>query len=154
MPSALLPPPSPLPRVPMALLPSPAPRVLVVDDDRDFTDALALLLLQWGHAVRVAHDGAEALRVAAAWQPAIVLLDLAMPGMDGLRLAEFLRAAPATANATLIAMTGCTSEAVRSRADELGVTYYLLKPADPASLRQLLTGRPQSPGQLQKSESR
>jgi CheY-like chemotaxis protein len=123
----------------------------VVDDDRDFTDALALLLLKWGHAVRVAHSGAEALRIAATWQPAIVLLDLAMPGMDGLQLARQLRAAPATADAVLIAMTGCTSEAVRCRAGELGVTSYVLKPADPASLRQLLTARPQARGQFQES---
>ena len=150
MPIGLLPPPSKLSRVPIALLPSPL-RILIVDDDRDFTDSLALLLKRWGHSVCVAHNGAEAMRLAAAWQPATAFLDLAMPGMDGLQLAALLRAAPETANVMLIAMTGCASEAVRCRAGELGITYYLLKPADPVYLRQLLTSRPQPRGQFQPS---
>ena len=67
---------------------------MVVDDNRDAADTLAQLLRLKGHEVRVAHDGISALELAKAYQPALVLLDIGMPGMDGYEVA--LTAAPAT----------------------------------------------------------
>src|SRR5207237_388511 len=60
-----------------------ARRILVVDDNRDAADSLGLLLRFLGHAVRVANDGPSALEAAGAFRPAVVLLDIGMPGMDG-----------------------------------------------------------------------
>jgi CheY-like chemotaxis protein len=74
---------------------SPRPlRVLIVDDDRDTTDSLAVLLKLWGFQPLVAYDGPAALAVAAAERPDLVLLDLSMPGMDGYELALRLRRQP------------------------------------------------------------
>jgi CheY-like chemotaxis protein len=121
-----------------ALAPSSGLRVLIVDDDLDLTDSLGLLVKSWGHEVRVAHEGAEALRLVADWQPGIVCVDLAMPRMDGLHLASQISALHQPTQMMLMALTGISSKAIRRRAKELHFTCYLLKPADPALLQQIL----------------
>lgn len=80
-------------------------RVLIVEDDGDIRRGLAELFLEEGYAVETASDGAEGLRVAGTFRPELVLLDLAMPVMDGLRFLERWRAAPATADVPVIVLT-------------------------------------------------
>ena len=71
-----------------------ARRILVADDNHDAAEALALLLQLAGHDVRTAHDGVEALAVAKAFKPHVVLLDLGMPKMDGYETARQMRRQP------------------------------------------------------------
>jgi CheY-like chemotaxis protein len=117
------------------------PLVLVVDDCRDAADSLALLLKGWGFQTVVAYDGPSALAVALARPPAVVLLDLDMPGMDGYEVARRLRGQPRTAEALLIALTGYGEEEDVSRCREAGIDLHLLKPCEPEELRRVLDGR-------------
>lgn len=110
----------------------PGLRLLVVDDNRDAADSLAMLLGLWGHRARAAYDGATALRSARAEPPDAVLLDLGMPGLDGYELASSLRPA------ALIAVTGFADRAHRDRADAAGFDHFFVKPVDLDALRDLL----------------
>jgi CheY-like chemotaxis protein len=94
--------------------------VLLVDDDPDSVDSLALLVESWGHEARVAYSGGNALHLTQHWRPDACLLDLKMPGMDGLHLARRLRSQPGMANLTLVALTGWTKDSVRNQAVEEG----------------------------------
>ncbi len=122
--------------------PSPPRRVLVVDDNADAADSLAVLLRLLGHDVRVAHDGPQALAAAAGGWPELVLLDIGMPGMDGYEVARRLRADPATAGAVLAALTGWGQEEDRRRSKEAGFDLHLVKPADLGELQRLLAELP------------
>lgn len=85
-------------------------RLLLVEDHPMNADAMRRLLSRkGGHEVRVAHDGPEALECAADWLPDLALLDLGLPGMDGLELARRLKAGPATARILLVALTASMS---------------------------------------------
>src|SRR5205823_1000103 len=83
----------------------PPRRVLVVDDNVDAADSLALLLRLAGQEVRVAYDGPTAVLIARAFRPQVALLDIGMPGMDGYELARRLREQPDTARPVLVALT-------------------------------------------------
>jgi signal transduction histidine kinase/CheY-like chemotaxis protein len=113
-------------------------RVLVVDDNVDAAQSLAVLLNLWGHEVCTAHDGAAALEAAQAWQPEVVLLDIGLPGMDGYEVARRLRAAQGPARPLLVALTGYAQEEDRRRSREAGFDRHLVKPADPETLEVLL----------------
>ena len=115
-----------------------AVRVLVVDDNVDAADGLALLLDLQGHASRVAYDGESALEAAKDFRPEVAILDIGMPGMDGYELARRLREAPETATAILVAMTGWGQEEDLRRAKEAGFHHHVVKPADPDELEKLL----------------
>jgi PAS domain S-box-containing protein len=121
---------------------APAPRkrrILVVDDNADAGDTMALLLQIWGNEVHVARDGPGALAAAAAHHPEIVLLDIGLPGMTGYEVAEQLREMPGMAGAALIAMTGYGQEEDRRRSREAGFAFHLVKPVPPDALQKLLT---------------
>ncbi|HJT76714.1 MAG TPA: response regulator [Gemmataceae bacterium] len=113
-------------------------RVLVVDDDRDTTDSLALLLWMWGFCPLVAYDGPTALAVAAAERPDVILLDIGLPGLDGYEVARRLRRQPWAVAVRLLALTGYGQEKDRQDADAAGFDRHLVKPFDPEELRQLL----------------
>ena len=81
-------------------------RLLVVDDNEDAAESLAMLLRLQGHDVRVAHDGVTALEAADYFLPALIFLDIGMPGMDGYEVARRLRKMPALQNTVLAALTG------------------------------------------------
>jgi signal transduction histidine kinase len=115
-----------------------AVRVLVVDDNRDAADSLALLLNLDGYKVDVANDGATALSEAVRFQPEVVLLDIGMPGMDGYEVARELRAGDPTRSMRLIALTGYGQPDDRERARATGFDEYLTKPVDPERLRKVL----------------
>jgi PAS domain S-box-containing protein len=112
--------------------------ILLVDDNVDAANSLALLLQANGHSVTVKHDGADALQYAASAVPEIMLVDIGMPGMDGYTLARKLRTLPQTANAVLIAITGYGQPEDRQRAEAAGFTHHLVKPVDAERLLALL----------------
>ncbi|WP_169728156.1 hybrid sensor histidine kinase/response regulator [Massilia alkalitolerans] len=102
--------------------------VLVVDDNKDAAETLHLLLEAIGHDVFVAHSPEEALKLAREVSPAILFLDIGLPGMDGYELARRLRAHPATELSTFIALTGYGQEDDRQNASDAGFDRFLVKP--------------------------
>jgi PAS domain S-box-containing protein len=113
-------------------------KVLVVDDNRDGADSLAIMLKALGHQVRVEYDGARGAEVAADWHPDIALLDIGLPVLNGYELARRLRAADATRDAVLVAVTGWGQIEDRRRSAAAGFDRHLVKPVDPLHLRVLL----------------
>jgi hypothetical protein len=120
------------------VVPSPQ-RVLVVDDNDDAAESLAMLLRMSGHDVQVAQDGPMALGMAAALRPDIVLLDIGLPGMDGYELARRIRELPELGGVQLIAVTGHGQEADRQAATAAGFHSFITKPVDPEELARLLS---------------
>jgi CheY-like chemotaxis protein len=116
-------------------------RVLVVDDNVDAADSLAMLVRLAGQEVRVAYDGPTALLIAEAFRPQVVFLDIGMPGMDGYAVARRLREDPELMPAVLVAMTGWGQEEDRRRSLQAGFDHHLVKPAEPAELEQMLHGK-------------
>ena len=113
-------------------------RVLVVDDNPDAGDSIAVVLRMLGAEVRVMRDGPSALAGFDAFDPMVVLLDIGMPGMNGYDVARGIRARPAGATITLIALTGWGQEQDRRRAREAGFDHHLVKPAELSALLSLL----------------
>jgi CheY-like chemotaxis protein len=116
-----------------------ATRVLVVDDLVASAESLEALLTIHGYVVRCAHDGESALRLAEAMTPDVVVLDIGLPDMTGYELARSLRETSACAQSLLIALSGYGQEEHIRRATEAGVDHYLVKPADPSALLDLIT---------------
>lgn len=125
--------------------------ILVVDDSTDAADSCAELLALWGYDAVACYDGPAALRSARLRRPDAVLLDLAMPGMDGFRFAGLFRKVPGCAAAPVVVVSGYSTPAHRAAARVVGVRHYLLKPVDPTRLKGLLArvlARPLAPGPL------
>jgi PAS domain S-box-containing protein len=116
----------------------PACRALVVDDNRDNADSLALMLRQRGDEAQTAYDGLEALEAAGRSRPDVVLLDIGLPRMNGYEVARRLRAQPWGRQLVLIAITGWGQEEDRARAREAGFDHHLTKPVDFPDLERLL----------------
>ena len=115
-----------------------AHRILLADDNVDFTVSLAQLLAARGHEVRTAHDGAEALAIAAQFAPDVAFLDIGMPKVHGYEVARRLRADPRTARCVLVAVTGWGQENDRRRAREAGFDRHLVKPVDAQEIEAML----------------
>jgi PAS domain S-box-containing protein len=113
-------------------------RVLVVDDNRDSADSLAMLLELLGHETRVANDGPGALRAAEEFGPEVVFLDIGLPGMDGYEVARRLRLDPHRRGLILAAMTGWGQEEDRRRSREAGFDQHLVKPVSPEAIQAVL----------------
>ena len=113
-------------------------RVLVIDDNQDAADSTALLLGTLGAEARVAYDGPSGLETIKAWRPDAVLLDLGMPGMDGIEVARRIRADADLAGLKVIALTGWGQQQDRQRTADAGFDHHLVKPADPQALRVVL----------------
>jgi signal transduction histidine kinase len=111
--------------------------VLLVDDNVDAAESLAILLRLGGCAVRVAHDGPSALAAARACPPEFVVLDIGLPGMDGYEVARRLRAEPATRDAVLVALTGYGRDEDQTRSREAGFDHHFIKPVDFAELQKV-----------------
>ena len=115
-------------------------RLLVVDDNEDAAESLAILLRMQGHDVMTAHDGPSALRVADSFRPALVLMDIGMPSMDGYEVARRIRATPELAGTVLVALTGWGQQEDRRRSIESGFDHHVVKPVDPLTLTQIVGG--------------
>jgi len=113
-------------------------RVLVVDDCMDNAQSLGLILSRWGYEVRIVYDGPHALEEVAACRPDVVLLDIGMPGMSGYEVAEQLRQREGAEKMVLVAVSGYGEDEVRCRAREAAFDHHLVKPLDPAELKDLL----------------
>jgi CheY-like chemotaxis protein len=130
-------------------------RVLVVDDNVDSAESMAVLLRLYGHEVRLAHDGEAALEEARSFKPDVMFLDLSLPKMDGYEVARRLRQEPATSGMTLVAMTGYGHEEERRRTQEAGFYSHLVKPVDFDLLRELLSSlSPNRTGEPARNERR
>ena len=113
-------------------------RLLVVDDNREHADTLALFLRMAGHHVRVAYDGLEAVATVRECDPEAVLLDVGMPGLDGYEAARRIRALPGGDARVLIALTGWGQGEDRRRSHAAGFDAHLVKPTDPPALLELI----------------
>jgi PAS domain S-box-containing protein len=131
---------SPKPREPVPTVhePSPRRRILVVDDNIDAADSLAILLSCSGAEVRVAYDGPSALTAAHDFRPEVVFLDIGLPGMSGYEVARCLRTDSGFRPTLLIALTGYGQESDRRRAQDAGFDAHLVKPTDLDAVRALL----------------
>jgi PAS domain S-box-containing protein len=123
--------------------PAPSPvavkrKILVVDDNVDSAESMAMVLQLDGHAIQIAHDGEAALAVAKSFIPDIVLLDIGLPGLDGYEVAARLRGSPVTQGAVLVAFTGYGQPEDRRRTAEVGFDHHLVKPVDLDVLAKLI----------------
>ena len=114
------------------------PRVLVVDDNVDAADSLAIVLEIEGCETRVEYNATEGLRAAADFRPRAIVCDIGLPLMDGHEFARRLRADPAGEDTLLVALTGLGSEDDKRRTREAGFDFHLVKPVDLAAVRDIL----------------
>jgi PAS domain S-box-containing protein len=113
-------------------------KVLVVDDNADLVEMLAVFVESFGHDVRKAFDGPSAVSAATMYRPDVVLLDLGLPGMTGFDVARELRLRPETASTYLVAVTGWGQAEDVERTRSAGFSSHLTKPTEPEALRRLL----------------
>lgn len=125
-------------RRPDAVAPTPGRRILVVDDNRDAAQTLAMLLSVSGHEVQTAHDGVEALALAAAWNPEVVLLDIGLPRLNGYEVCRTLRQRQGGPGLLVVAVSGWGQDQDRRRSAEAGFDAHLVKPVQHARLEALL----------------
>lgn len=114
-------------------------RILVADDNADAADSLAMLLQADGHVVLTASDGKRAIEVAEAFRPEVILMDVAMPHVDGLDATREIRRHEWGAGIRIIALTAWGQETERRRTREAGMDAHLVKPVDPRALTAVLT---------------
>jgi two-component system CheB/CheR fusion protein len=117
-------------------------RILIVDDNRDSAESLALLLGITGNQTQTAYDGFEALETAEKFKPDLVLLDIGLPKLNGYEACRRIRKEPWSQGMMLVALTGWGQEEDRTRASEAGFDGYLVKPVDYADLEKLMASLP------------
>jgi CheY-like chemotaxis protein len=117
-------------------------RVLIVDDNRDAAESLAMLVEMLGCEVKVSFDGQSALATAARWAPDLVLLDLTMPGMSGFEVARQLRATSSPVRTRLVALSGRAEDDYRAQSEAAGFDLHLVKPVDLTTLESTLRTTP------------
>jgi len=113
-------------------------QIMIVDDNQDAADMLAMLLEITGHDVVVENSSKRALERAYLQAPDVFLLDIGLPDMDGIELAQHLRSHAPTSNATLMAITGYGNEQDRKNTSNAGFNYHFVKPVDTEKLISLL----------------
>ena len=113
-------------------------RVLVVEDNVDAAETLQLLLRMSGYDTRAAYNGADAVAIAREFKPAVVLLDIGLPGKDGFAVARDMRALPEMQSALLVALTGYGEDTDRQQAKDAGFDTFQVKPLEPEKLDALL----------------
>ena len=129
----------------------PPRRVLVVDDNQDAADSVGMLLTLLGPDVHVVYNGPAALEAIASFKPAVVLMDIGMPGMDGHEVARRIRLQPETEDVILIALTGWSQEEDRQRSQIAGFDYHLIKPTNVSALETLFVSLEAHTGSRQSS---
>ncbi len=115
-------------------------RVLIADDNVDAADSLAALLRIHDHDVRAVYDGRSAIEQLEAYRPDLVLLDLGMPGLDGLDACRSMRALESGQRARIVAVTGWGDEKAQRRCRDAGFDDWMIKPVDDAVLEKMLNG--------------
>jgi CheY-like chemotaxis protein len=110
-------------------------RILIVDDNDDFRDSLAAIVRLLGHSVMDSGSVPEALEKGRAFQPAVIFMDIGLPGMDGYTLARELRATEWAAPTWIVALTGWTRDSDREKALAAGCDEHVSKPLDMPTLR-------------------
>jgi PAS domain S-box-containing protein len=120
----------------------PPRRVLIVDDNLDTAESLAMLLRLRGHEIATAHDGVTAVEEAQRFEPDVVLLDVGLPRMNGYDVMRRVRATPVGARAMLIAMTGYGQEIEACELGDGGFDVHLVKPAEPDHVLRLVATAP------------
>jgi CheY-like chemotaxis protein len=113
-------------------------RVLIVDDNEDTVTSLSIMLRILGHEVHSARDGLQALEAANSFRPDVVLLDIALPKMNGYEVARRIRQESWGENMKLVALTGWGQEEDKRRSIEAGFDHHLTKPMEPTALEVLL----------------
>jgi CheY-like chemotaxis protein len=115
-------------------------RVLVVDDNKDAAVSLAMMLKLMGNEAKTAHDGLEALDVAAVHRPDLILLDIGMPRLNGYDTARQIRQQPWGKGIVLVALTGWGQDEDRRKSQDAGFDAHMTKPIEPVELEKLLAG--------------
>lgn len=116
------------------------PKVLIADDYEEMREVLGLTLRHAGWDIRWASDGVQACELATADPPDIVLLDVAMPGMDGIEVCRRLRAGEATADTPIVIVTASRRAGLRELSREAGADAFVQKPFSPVELISLVHG--------------
>jgi CheY-like chemotaxis protein len=119
-------------------------RILLVDDNAPALSSTAVVLTGWGHEVRLVEDGRAALVVVRTWVPELALVDIGLPGMDGIQLAAELRRQPALGGCRIIAMSALWREEDEARLHAADVDHFLRKPLEVSILHSLLGWRGRS----------
>ena len=120
----------------------PARKILVVDDNKDAVDSLALLLSLVGQTVATASDGIDALTQFEHFGPDVVVLDLGLPGLSGYEVARRIRAMDRGSEVVMVALTGWGQDEDRRRTVAAGFDHHLVKPVDFDALKALLAELP------------
>ena len=119
-------------------------RILVVDDNVDTAEVIAILLKASGHDVRTAFDGPTGLEAAIDYRPQLILLDIGLPGLNGYEVAKRIRQDPLLRNTILVASTGYGQDADRQNSVQAGFNHHLVKPAGFEKLQEILATVPES----------
>jgi two-component system, chemotaxis family, CheB/CheR fusion protein len=119
----------------------PGRKVLVVDDNVDACDSVAMILMAYGYDVRCLYDGLTVLPTAMQWRPDVIILDIGLPGMSGLEVSAQLRRHAQFQNTPLAALTGYGQDEDRRRSQQAGFDVHMTKPVDPQALCQWLAQR-------------
>jgi CheY-like chemotaxis protein len=117
-------------------------RLLVVDDNQDSAESMAILLGAQGHEIHVAYDGPSALSKAVEVRPQLILLDIGLPDMDGYEVIKQMRAEPALTGAVIAAMTGYGQDEDRALSRAAGFDHHLVKPVPMELVIQLIEALP------------
>jgi CheY-like chemotaxis protein len=116
----------------------PTPRVLVVDDNHDAADSLAMFLRLCNYDVRVAYDGLQAVRAVSESAPDCVVMDFNMPGLNGDEAARRVRALPGGKRVLMVCLTAYSDAQTRARVERAGFDHFLNKPAYPPDVTRIL----------------
>ncbi len=138
----------PKPQKPQTPNPAAPLRVLIVDDNETAAASIKSAIEDFGDDVRACFNGLDALKLAAIFRPEVLLLDIAMPGIDGLQVAQTLRGDPTFAGLKIIAQTGFGDGEVRRRTASAGFDLHLLKPISLQVLEDIFTLLRTGPRQL------
>ena len=120
-------------------------RALVIDDNQDSADTLAMMLELLGHDTRRLYDPRAAVETVAAFAPDVVFLDIGMPGLSGYDVARLLRASKAGSDLVLVAVTGWGQPEDRRRTGEAGFDHHLVKPPEMTAILEICHGLPLRP---------
>jgi signal transduction histidine kinase/PAS domain-containing protein/ActR/RegA family two-component response regulator len=120
-------------------------RILIVDDNEDGANSLAAILSLSGHATYTAHDGEQAVEMAARHRPDVVLLDIGLPKLNGYEACRRIREQPWGREILLVAVTGWGADTYRQRSSEAGFDTHVVKPLDADTLARLLASRAMTP---------